>query len=75
MLPDSIVITITTGLYKVNAARCGVRGARSGLRVACCELGAENLTNLKSATPNPQSKNLVFNLLAVIIDSPYIYHL
>jgi hypothetical protein len=46
MLPDSIAITITTGLYKVNAARCALRGAgyafrvaRFELRVAGCALG------------------------------------
>jgi len=32
MLPNSIAITITTDLYKVNVAGCGFRGACCGVR-------------------------------------------
>ena len=63
-------------MLRVALTGCGV--TRCTLRVTRCEVNSRQseIPNPNSETdsiPNPRSRNLAFNLLAVIIDCPYIY--
>jgi len=66
----------------LRAARCGVNSRQSEIPARrrppgadSGEAGGPNPNSEIDSIPNTQSKNLAFNLLAVIIDRPYIYFL